>query len=105
MAQQLKLDLDLSRERIKPGIRDFRWVSIKQSDLPMARIYVRDNLRRLRKNQGWSIPDFARCYGFAQNTIRRIECGALPCMVTTHKLIQALGLSIEDIRYELRTLQ
>lgn len=70
---------------------------ITPEQLEHMKHYIRDNLKRIRKERGLTRNRFANSIGISNETVKRIECGKLPVMVTTYKLIDALKLQPEEI--------
>lgn len=70
---------------------------ITQAQLDMARHYIRDNLHAIRKQTGLSPYQFGNRIGIAADTVKRIEAGQLPIMVTTYKLIDSLKLQMDNL--------
>ena len=65
-----------------------------QTQLAAMKHYIRDNLQAIRKSRGLTRCRFAIDCDVSRETIKRIEDGQLPIMITTYKLIDALKLEV-----------
>jgi putative transcriptional regulator len=58
---------------------------------------MRNKVRELREQRGWSISDLAQRVRIARPTIYGIEAGKTPRLDTAFKIADAFGLPLDDV--------
>jgi len=60
---------------------------------------IAKNIKRLRNKQGLSQDKLSKLADISHNTVIKIESGAIqsPTMDTAHKIVKALGVSLDDL--------